>query len=111
ADQDLGAELRAVVQLGGEQALTGRDAFPRGGVEHVYACVGGGTGLGGRGGVPALFEAGGLSLVAAVQLVERHLPIEAGKAGSGQVRIGTADGAHGIALEPVAAAVAAMAGR
>jgi hypothetical protein len=70
--------------------------------------------MGFEGGPAKLFEACDLprtgALFAAPQFLQRHLPVEAVEAGSVQVRIGTADGAHGTALD-LRAALAAMTGR
>src|SRR5690606_22169097 len=106
------AQPRLEAGIAGEHALAGGHAVPGGGVEHVLARIGGGAGRGGRRGAAELFEPGlaGGALVAAAQLLQRHLPVEPGEAGRVQVRIGTADGAHGTARGPVAAALAAMAG-
>src|SRR3546814_14211168 len=98
----------------GEHAHPGGYAVPRGGVEHVLAAVGAGTGVCRRRGA-AQFEAGAFpragALVAPAQFLKRHLPVEAVEAGPVQVRIGTAAGAHGISVKPSGAAWAAMAGR
>src|SRR3546814_6484622 len=76
-------------------------------VWHVLAAVGADAGFGCRRGA-AQFEAGAFAragaLVATTQFLKRHLPVEAVEAGPVQVRIGTADGAHGISVKPAGAA-------
>src|SRR3546814_436338 len=100
--------------VAGEHAHPGGHVVPGGGVEHVLAAVGADAGFGCRRGA-AQFEAGAFAragaLVATTQFLKRHLPVEAVEAGPVQVRIGTADGAHGISVKPAGAAWAAMAER